>query len=107
MIRGTGDVTDSRHGGIFISPATENLKKQDKFQPRDKSYLYNITNSEAEPLKDGSAASQFLQTGYHLNLLFLENKTVPSKVVNSCNMTSLPLVNTLDRTVCWSSEVAC
>ena len=35
----------------------QQLKKQDKFQPRDKSYLYNITNSEAEPLKDGSAAS--------------------------------------------------
>ena len=24
-----------------ISPATEKLEKQDKFQPRDKSYLYN------------------------------------------------------------------
>ena len=36
-----GDVTDSRHGDIFtfISPATEKLKKQDKFQPRDKSYF--------------------------------------------------------------------
>ena len=59
MIPATGDVTDSRHGDIFtfISPATEKLKKQDKFQPRDKSYLQNITNSEAETLKGGSAAS--------------------------------------------------
>ena len=41
MIRSTHDVTDSRHKDIFtfISPATEKLKKQDKFQPRDKSYL--------------------------------------------------------------------
>jgi len=41
MIRATGGVTDSRHGDIFtfISPATEKLKKQDKFQLRDKSYL--------------------------------------------------------------------
>ena len=41
VIRATGDVTDSRHGDIFIfiSPATEKLKKQDKFQPRDKSYF--------------------------------------------------------------------
>ena len=33
VIRATGDVTDSRHGDIFtfISPATEKLKKQDKF----------------------------------------------------------------------------
>ena len=39
VIPATGDVTDSRHGDIFtfISPATEKLKKQDKFQPRDKS----------------------------------------------------------------------
>ena len=36
VIRGTADVTDSRHGYI-ISPATEKLKKQDKLQPRDKS----------------------------------------------------------------------
>ena len=45
VICGKGDVTDSRQGDIFtfISLATENLKKQDKFQPRDKSYLYNIT----------------------------------------------------------------
>ena len=28
-----------------------------KFQPKDKSYLYNISESGAEPLKDGSAAS--------------------------------------------------
>ena len=35
VIPATGDVTDSRHGDIFtfISPATEKLKKQDKFQP--------------------------------------------------------------------------
>ena len=41
VIRATGDVTDSRHGDIFtfISLATEKLKKQDKFQPRDKSYF--------------------------------------------------------------------
>ena len=59
VIRGTADITDSRHGGIFtfISPATEKLKKQDTFQPRDKSYLQNITKSEAEPLKDGSASN--------------------------------------------------
>ena len=39
VIRATGDVTDSTHGGIFtfLSSATEKLKKQDKFQPRDKS----------------------------------------------------------------------
>ena len=45
------DITDSRHGDIFtfISPTTEKLEKQDKFQLRDK--------SEAEPLKDGFAAS--------------------------------------------------
>ena len=41
----------------IISPATEKLEKQDKFQLRDKSYLQNVTKSEAEPLKDGSAAS--------------------------------------------------
>ena len=59
MIRGTADVTGSRHEDIFtfISPAVEKLEKQDKFQPKDKSYLYNISVSEAEPLKDGSAAS--------------------------------------------------
>ena len=39
------------------SPATEKLENQDKFQVRDKSYLKNVTESEAEPLKDGSAAS--------------------------------------------------
>ena len=35
----TADVTDSKHGDIFtfISSATKKLKKQDKFQPRDKS----------------------------------------------------------------------
>ena len=59
VIRGTHDVTGSRHEDIltFISPATEKLEKQDKFQPRDKSYLYNITQSAAEPLKDGFPAS--------------------------------------------------
>ena len=37
MIRGTGDVTDSRHGDIFtfISSVTEKLEKQDKFQLKD------------------------------------------------------------------------
>ena len=35
----------------------EKLEKQYKFQPKDKSYVYNIPESEAEPLKDGSAAS--------------------------------------------------
>ena len=41
VIRGTAVVTDSRHGDIFtfISSATEKLKKQDKFQLKDKSYL--------------------------------------------------------------------
>ena len=41
VIRGTHDVTGSRHEDIFtfISPATEKLEKQDKFQPRDKSHL--------------------------------------------------------------------
>ena len=59
MIRGTTDVIGSRHEDIFtfISPAVAKLEKQDKFQPKDKSYLYNISESEAEPLKDGSAAS--------------------------------------------------
>ena len=59
MIRGTADVIGSRHKAIFtfISPAVAKLEKQDKFQPKDKSYLYNISKSEAEPLKDGSAAS--------------------------------------------------
>ena len=43
MIRGTHDVTGSRFEDIFtfISPVTEKLEKQDKFQPKDKSYLYN------------------------------------------------------------------
>ena len=41
----------------YSSPALEKLEKQDKFQPKDKSYLYNISQSEAEPLKDGSTAS--------------------------------------------------
>ena len=59
MIRGTADVIGSRHEDIFtfISPAVAKLEKQDKFQPKDKSYLYNISESEAEPLKDGSDAS--------------------------------------------------
>ena len=59
MIRGTDNITGSRHEDIFtfISPAIEKLEKQDKFQPKDKSYLYNIPESEAEPLKDGPAAS--------------------------------------------------
>ena len=41
VIRGTHDVTGSRHEDIFtfISPATEKLKKHDKFQPKDKSHL--------------------------------------------------------------------
>ena len=58
-IHGTADVTGSRHKDIFtfISPAVKKLEKQDKFQPKDKSYLYNISESEAELLKDGSAAS--------------------------------------------------
>ena len=56
MIHGTHDVTDSRPEDIFtfISPVTEKLEKQDKFKPKDKSYLYNIPESEAEPLKDTS-----------------------------------------------------
>ena len=33
-----GDVTDSRHGNIYISSYREAGEK-DKFQPRDKSYL--------------------------------------------------------------------
>ena len=59
MIRGTHDVTGARPDDVFtfISPVTEKLEKQGKFQPKDKSYLYNITESEAGPLKDGSAAS--------------------------------------------------
>ena len=59
MIRGTHDVTGSRFEDIFtfISPVTEKLEKQDKFQPKDKSYLYNIPKSEAGPPKDGSASS--------------------------------------------------
>ena len=57
MIRGTHDVTSSRPEDIFISPVTEKLEKQDKFKPKGKSYLYNIPESEAEPLKDGSTAS--------------------------------------------------
>ena len=40
-----------------LSPVTEKLEKQDKFQPRDRSYLQNMTNSEVEPLKDGSTAN--------------------------------------------------
>ena len=41
VIRGTHDVTGSRHGDIytFISPATEKLENQDKIQLRDKSCL--------------------------------------------------------------------
>lgn len=35
----------------LISPATDELEKQDKFQLRDQSYLQNITKFEAEPLK--------------------------------------------------------
>ena len=59
MICGIADVTGSRHEDIFtfIYLATEKLEKHDKFQQKDKSYLYNIPKSEAEPLKDGSAAS--------------------------------------------------
>ena len=59
MICGTADVTGSRHEDIFtfISPAVEELEKQDKIQPKDKSYLYNISKSEAQSLKDGSAAN--------------------------------------------------
>ena len=59
MIRGTADVTGSRLEDIFtfISPAVEKLEKQDKFQLKNKSYLYDISKSEAEPLKDASAAS--------------------------------------------------
>ena len=56
MIHGTADITDSRHGDIFTfkSPVTEKLEKQ---EPRDKSYLLNITKSETELLKDSSTAS--------------------------------------------------
>ena len=59
MVHGTHDVRCSRHEDIFpfISPATEKLENQDKFQPKDKSCRKNITESGAEPLKDGSAAS--------------------------------------------------
>ena len=59
MIRGTADVTGSRHEEIFtfISPAVEKLEKQDKFKPKDKFYLYNMSESEAELLKDGSTAN--------------------------------------------------
>ena len=57
MIRSTDDITGSRHEDIFISPAIEKLEKQDKFHLKDKSYLYNIPESEAEPLKDGPAVS--------------------------------------------------
>ena len=58
LIHGTHDVTGSRHEDIFtfISSSTEKLEKQDQFQPRDKSYLHNITESEAELLKDASTA---------------------------------------------------
>ena len=53
MIRGTGDVTDSRHGDVsHLSSATEKLEKQDKFQLKG-----NITESEAELLNQGSALS--------------------------------------------------
>ena len=41
----------------IISQATKKLEEQDQLQPRDKSYLYNITESEAELLEDGFAAS--------------------------------------------------
>ena len=53
MICGTHDVTGSRHEDMFtcVSPVAEKLEKQDK------SYLYNILESETELLKDGSAAS--------------------------------------------------
>ena len=61
MICGTHDVTGSRHEDMFtyVSPVAEKLEKQDKFQPKDKSYLYNIlkSDSETELLKDGSTAS--------------------------------------------------
>ena len=33
------DVTDSKHKKIFTFISPEKLKKQDKFQPRDRSYL--------------------------------------------------------------------
>ena len=39
VIRGTHDVTDSRHKKIFTFISPEKLNKQDKFQSRDKSYL--------------------------------------------------------------------
>jgi len=53
VIHSRGDV----HGDIFISPATKKLEKQDKLGPRDKSIHLEITESEAEPLKDGSTTS--------------------------------------------------
>ena len=39
VICGTHDVKDSRHKKIFTFISPEKLEKQDKFQPRDKSYL--------------------------------------------------------------------
>ena len=33
------------------------FEKQDKLHPRDKAYLWNITESEGKPLKDSSTAT--------------------------------------------------
>ena len=51
VIRGKHDVTGSRREEIFtfISPATEKLEKQDKFEQKDKSYLQNIPESSLVP----------------------------------------------------------
>ena len=57
--RGTADITGFRHEDMFtfISPAVEKLERQNKFKPKDKSYLHNISKSEVELLKDGFTAS--------------------------------------------------
>ena len=54
MIHGTNDVTCSGRREIFtlVSSTLEKAEKQDRFQLRD-----NITESEAEPLKDDCNAS--------------------------------------------------
>ena len=56
VIQGTDDITGSRHEDVFTSLATESFMKQDKLQLRNKSYLCNLSRSEAELLKDGSDA---------------------------------------------------
>ena len=94
VIRGTADVTSSRHKVIFtfISPALKKLEKQDKFQPKDKSYLYNISESEAEPLKDDSAARVSIPKAAAFSLRYLNFVTADISRMSFDNLLELFLL---------------